>query len=135
MNKEELYKLALSDVHKYSLLNEIFAIRDERFPNEQRDSTLCINGYIGLDVLNDYVELKTKINTYENPKDLTLMYMYCDEKAKDEIKELQNRIDKAIEYINKNWDSSSYIDATLKNKVAELNITELLEILKGENNE
>lgn len=72
-----------------------------------------------------------KIDKYENPKDLTLMYMYCDEKAKDKIKDLQNRIDKAIEYINKNWDGSSYIDATLKNKVAELNITDLLEILGG----
>lgn len=34
-------------------------------------------------------ELKDEINTYENPEDLTLMFMYCDEKAKDKIKELQ----------------------------------------------
>ena len=37
-------------------------------------------------------ELKEKINTYENPDDLTLMFMYCEEKAKDKIKELQNKI-------------------------------------------
>ena len=39
-------------------------------------------------------------------------------------------IDKAIEYINNNWDGCSYTDETLKNKVSELNITELLDILK-----
>lgn len=47
------------------------------------------------------------------------------------IKQLQQRIDKAIEYINI-YDDGCYTDATLKYKVAELNITELLEILKGE---
>ena len=37
-------------------------------------------------------QLKEKINTYENPEDLTLMFMYCDEKAKDKIKQLKERI-------------------------------------------
>ena len=32
-------------------------------------------------------QLKDKINTYENPEDLTLMFMYCDEKAKGKIKQ------------------------------------------------
>lgn len=45
-------------------------------------------------------ELKEKINTYENPDDLTLMFMYCDEKAKDKIKELQNKIDKLEDELN-----------------------------------
>lgn len=54
MNKEELYKLALSDVPKYSLLNEIFAIRDTRYENQ--DYTINVNGYISLDVLNRYVK-------------------------------------------------------------------------------
>ena len=30
-------------------------------------------------------ELKSKIKTYEDPEDLTLMFMYCNEKAKDKI--------------------------------------------------
>lgn len=38
-------------------------------------------------------------------------------------------INKAIEYINK-YDDDCYTDATCKYKVAELNITELLDILK-----
>ena len=45
--------------------------------------------------------------------------------------ELLTIIDKAIEYMYENWDGSSYLDATLKNKVAELNISELERILKG----
>lgn len=48
---------------------------------------------------------------------------------------VKERNDKAIEYINDNWDGSSYFDSTLKGKVAELNISELEEILKGNNEE
>lgn len=38
-------------------------------------------------------ELKNKIKTYEDPEDLTLMFMYCDEKAKDKIKELKSKLE------------------------------------------
>ena len=34
-------------------------------------------------------QLKAKIKTYEDPEDLTLMFMYCNEKAKGEIEELE----------------------------------------------
>ena len=57
MSEEELYKLAISDVPKYSLLNEILAIRDKRFPDEETDYTINVYGSISLDVLNKYVEL------------------------------------------------------------------------------
>lgn len=47
-------------------------------------------------------ELKAKIKTYEDPEDLTLMFMYCNEKAKDKIKELKKQLeeerDKVREY-------------------------------------
>ena len=54
-----------------------------------------------LKIKNDYInesqqenqKLKEKIKTYEDPEDLTLMFMYCDEKAKDKIKELKKQID------------------------------------------
>ena len=36
MDKEELYKLAINNVQKYSLLNEIFAIRDKRIETDSR---------------------------------------------------------------------------------------------------
>lgn len=52
-------------------------------------------------------QLKEKINTYENPEDLTLMFMYCDEKAKDKIKqlkevieELENKLNEDIQDLN-----------------------------------
>ena len=34
-------------------------------------------------------QLKEKINQYENPDDLTLFYMWLDEKAKDKMKQLK----------------------------------------------
>ena len=46
MNEKELYELAISDVPKYSLLNEILAIRDNRFPNEENDYTIKVYGKI-----------------------------------------------------------------------------------------
>lgn len=48
-------------------------------------------------------QLRTQVNTYENPDDLTLFYMWLDEQAKDKIKQLENIRKEAIEYINKNW--------------------------------
>lgn len=58
MTKEELYKLSLDSYHEYPLLAELMAIRDERFKDEQQDSMLCVNGYVGLDTLNNYVKLQ-----------------------------------------------------------------------------
>ena len=62
MNKEELYNLALNDVHKYNLLNEIFAIRNEK---EKTDYYIGVEGFISLDVLNQYVN---KVNENTNLK-------------------------------------------------------------------
>ena len=69
-------------------------------------------------------QLKEKINTYEDPEDLTLMFMYCNEKAKDKIKELHNKIDKAIEIIE------SYNLGKYDYSIPPIGIIELLEILK-----
>ena len=94
-------------------------------------------------------ELKEKINTYENPDDLTLMFMYCDEKAKDKIKalqerieylersnnrreetielerkenlELHNKIDKAIDYIKK-YQQIYDIDGSIEKQIDEFNV-------------
>lgn len=57
MSEEELYELALSDVHKYSLLNEIMAIRDKRYIDEKNDFTIMLFGNMSLASLNEYVEL------------------------------------------------------------------------------
>lgn len=128
MNKEELYKLAINNVQKYSLLNEIFAIRDKRV--EQVDYTIGVNGFISLDVLNKYVELidyinqlETKINTYENPEDMTLMFMWCNEKAKDKIKELQvkvNQLEWDIESITNYYNDAKELYFKARDKVNQL---------------
>lgn len=43
-------------------------------------------------VLKEIERLNKKIEQYENPEDMTLMFMWCNEKAKDEIKRLNNII-------------------------------------------
>lgn len=44
-------------------------------------------------------DCKQKLDQYENPDDLTLFYMWLDEKAKDKMKQLENNRDKAIEIL------------------------------------
>lgn len=66
------------------------------------ESSLTLN--LAISVLEDREELKAKVEQYENPKDLTLMYMYCDEKAKDKIKELEKDIKNLVRIISKNCD-------------------------------
>lgn len=64
MDKEELYKLAINNVQKYSLLNEIFAIRDKRI--ETVDYTIGVNGFISLDVLKKYIRYIDRLVEYQN---------------------------------------------------------------------
>lgn len=51
-----------------------------------------------------------------------------------ENKQLKANRDEAIEYINNSW-TGGYIDKTLKYKVEEINITELLSLLERGSNE
>ena len=91
MSEEELYKLAISDVPKYSLLNEILAIRDKRFPNEEVDYCINVNGYISLDVLNKYVRNINKLEHLQNNwnelkkciGEWILYYSVCEEDYKE----------------------------------------------------
>ena len=43
--------------------------------------------------------LNKKIEQYKNPEDMTLMFMWCDEKAKDEIKRLNNIINELEKWL------------------------------------
>ena len=51
------------------------------------------NSIILLDYITNLQEenehLRTQVNTYENPDDMTLFYMWIDEKAKDKMKQLE----------------------------------------------
>ena len=69
-------------------------------------------------------ELKEQIKIYEDPDDLTLMFMWCDEKAKDKIKELQQRIEKAIEFTTLRFNKDNHLSCG--------SVARLLSILKGE---
>lgn len=111
MTKEELYKLSLDSYYEYPLLAELMAIRDERFKDEQQDSMLCVNGYVGVDTLNNYVKLQ------------------------QENKKLKEVIDKAIEYINKYESIKAYYEYIDEDGYDEYNYDEdfkkeLLDILK-----
>lgn len=106
--------------------------------------------------LADYItNLQQKVEQYENPEDLTLFYMWLDEKAKDKMKELQQenqdlkrmcelygeslynadltkckaRIDKAIEYIN------LYAGSENNYCLDYHDLNPLLNILKGDSND
>lgn len=44
-------------------------------------------------LLKENQQLKKQIKQYTDPDDLTLMFMYCEEKAKDKIKELKEKLE------------------------------------------
>ena len=100
---------------------------------KQEDGIQCFE-WGDLWVLNEYIEnikqesnqLKDKINTYENPEDLTLMFMYCDEKAKDKIKQLKEVIEEVREYIEK---SSLEVNTKEFGNLIVCNSDDLLQIL------
>lgn len=102
MNIEELaFKnyYELKDTQKVDLLLIIDCLQKDR-KQWINQYTQAHNDYVNLRQENQ--QLKEKIKTYEEPEDLTLMFMYCDEKAKDKIKQLQSVIKEIREYINKN---------------------------------
>ena len=65
----------------------------------EHDSEIMLNWKDIKLVLEEIERLNKKIEQYENPEDMTLMFMWCDEKAKDEIKRLNNIIKEVREYI------------------------------------
>lgn len=75
---------------KYENKTMTIEVKNDEMLGRTTDSTLHIE-LIKLQQENQ--QLKEKINTYENPEDLTLMFMYCDEKAKDKIEQLKEKVD------------------------------------------
>lgn len=118
----------------------------------------CLLNSDNTKLLLDYItNLQQKVEQYENPEDLTLFYMWIDEKAKDKMKELQKenerlkdeletmtftakvkqeaidalikRIDKAIKLIE------SYNLGKYDYTIPPGGIIEVLDILNGDNND
>ena len=54
------------------------------------------------DLQKENEQLKKTVKTYEDPEDLTLMYMYCGEKLKEKIEKLQQENEKLNETYVKN---------------------------------
>lgn len=109
MNKEEILDfLIANNVHKYDLLNEIYSIRDKRYENV--DYTICVNGYISVEVLNKNIEL-IKENDY----------------LQSQLTQANNKIEKIKEYVNKDLsfveDNSSHLHYR--------HLTEILSIIDG----
>lgn len=64
---------------------------------------------------DEYKRLKKQLDIYENPEDMTLMFMWCDEKAKDEIK----RLKKQNEFLMKRENTLQSLEQYLENMWSE----------------
>ena len=64
----------------------------------------------------DTCEIKRKLDQYEDPDDLTLFYMWLDEKAKDKMKQLQEEKEK---YKHKFWEEQEQ-NEYLQDRIKEL---------------
>lgn len=107
-NKEGIYKILLnSEITDYNaLLNEIYAIRDKT--KEKQDYTICVNGYISVDVLNRTLNLEKQARSLEAKiKDLKEIEAEH-KKINVELREKEQETKKALELIN------SYIAEILK---------------------
>lgn len=84
-----------------------------------------------LDLYKENQKLREKIKVYEDPEDLTLMFMYCNEKAKDKIKELEEQLEeRPKEYVfigNAQNKTRDFINQNVKeNKVLNKKLEDLL---------
>ncbi len=62
-----------------------------------------------LKVAKNYIkenqQLKEKLKKYEDPEDMTLMFIWCEEQAKDKIKELQQENQQLKEQLQRKYDN------------------------------
>lgn len=76
----------------------------------------------------DSCEIKRKLDQYEDPEDLTLFYMWLDEKAKDKMKQLQEENEKLKE-------DNDFLKKELSKLVRKYLKDDLLNILQGKGDE
>ena len=136
MSKEEKQSVYLVTADIYLRFPEIMKEEADDLAEFLEDEHIIYEGAtdVFMDLERENHQLKEKINMYENPEDLTLFYMWLDEKAKDKMKELEQRIDKAIEYIEKQIPivKNEMNIPNINTATSELlNYEQLLEILKG----
>ena len=77
------------------------------------------------DLLYDYIKnLQQKIDLYENPDDMTLFYMWLDEKSKDKMKQLQQEneiLKKNAEHNDKVVDKARWNEMIYKSRCEKAN--------------
>lgn len=74
-------------------------------------------------------QLKEQLNKYTDPKDLTLMFMYCDEKAKDKIKCLEQENQQLKEQLEQKEDIIDKVIKWIENDYYSMNTTDIDNIL------
>ena len=86
-----------------------------------------------LELGNKVYDLQQKVEQYENPDDLTLFYMWLDEKAKDKMKHLQQENERLNQLIKSLRGNIKDITKTSNNrKKAILDLMKKIEKLKKE---
>ena len=124
MNREEVKFDHFKDIQELIQHLEMWYAEDDYFAYDRyfhlRDARIM--GMFIYELQQENQQLKEKINTYEDPEDLTLMFMYCDEKAKDKIKQLKEVIEEVREYAKR-------FDIERLHETCEHNLAEVLEDL------
>lgn len=110
MSEEEIYKMLLTEkIDKFPLLNEIFAIRNNKF--KINDYTIYVTGLISLDVINRAIE---KVNLIDK--------LQKENKEKDRvINLLQTKNIELLDRIHYQYELLSefekYVDSDTKMKI------------------
>ena len=90
----------------------------------KEDDVIILQKYIE-NLEKENQKLKDRLNTYENPKDLTLMFMYCDEKAKDKIKCLEQENQQLKEQLEQKEDIIDKVIKGIENDYYSMNTTDI----------
>ena len=104
----------------------------DKFYKELKDYIINLQQYYNENVnkyeelLEKYSNLQQKVEQYENPDDLTLFYMWLDEKAKDKMKKLQQE---NIKLISEN-EAIKNIKYTVDEVIYKSRIDEAIQYLK-----
>ena len=77
------------------------------------------------DILEENQQLKEQLNKYTDPEDLTLMFMYCDEKAKDKIKCLEQENQQLKEQLEQKEDIIDKVIKGIENDYYSMNTTDI----------
>ena len=115
MSEEEIYEIITKDVFKYPLLNQIFAIRDNRYKIDNK--SICVNGYISLDTIEKVIQLQKeneelKEKVFKRNKELIRLEEYANKNfvRKDDVKAKYIPKDKIRNFIEKH--KGNYYDGT-----------------------